>query len=106
MIESTVLAAGFWHPAQVRPHLPLSGPFWLLHKDLMALTQRRLRPGLLHEGGGVLIKGCVCCTRAPPLWSTPEPCPAAPALVQYTPGTTQNDPTSPPAGWASDDNQA
>jgi len=54
VIESTVLAAGFWHPAQVRPHLPLSGPFWLLHKDLMALTQRRLRPGLLHEGGGVL----------------------------------------------------
>mgnify|MGYP007090766689 FL=1 len=47
MIESTVLAAGFWHPAQVRPHLPLSGPFWLLHKDLMALTQHRLRPGPL-----------------------------------------------------------
>lgn len=57
------------------------------------------RVGLLHEGGGVLIKGCVYCARTPPLWSTPEPCPVAldPRAVHAR--HHPNDPTSsPPAG--------
>lgn len=33
---------------------------------------------LLHEGGDVLGEGCAYCTRAPPLLSTPEPCPVVP----------------------------
>ena len=57
------------------------------------------RAGLLHEGGGVLIKGCVYCTRTPPLWSTPESCPVGPAPPAGHARHPPPDPTSPlPAG--------
>ena len=47
-----------------------------------ARSAGRVRPGassgrLLHEGGGVLARGCPYCTRPRPPWSTPECWPVA-----------------------------
>ena len=69
-----------------------SGPIrstWPLSRVPVASTQRRParpRDGLLHEGGGVLARGCAYCTKARPTWSTHEPPPVAPRPRALRPG--------------------
>ena len=77
-----VLVVGPGTSAPIRPTWPLS-------RVPVAPTQRRParpRDGLLHEGGGVLARGCAYCTKARPTWSTHESPPVAPRPRVLRPG--------------------
>ena len=68
---------GFEH---LGPGCPLPAP---VQVPAGAVVQRRLRPsppraGLLHEGRGVLAKGCVLLHEPPHLMEYPRPLPSSP----------------------------